>query len=51
MNATTKLVIVEEALRAIIRGCETRLKKGHDNGDAETLRIAQGALKHLTGGN
>lgn len=47
MNAQTKLVIAEEGLREIIRGCERRLQKGHDNGDAETLRIAKGLLQTL----
>lgn len=43
----TKLEVAKEALREIVRGCEYRLRKGHDEGDASTLRLAKDALKRL----
>lgn len=42
-----QLNTAREALREIMKGCEYRLRKGNDEGDASTLRIAKAALKEL----
>lgn len=44
-NASSETMeVLVDALKEIVRNCERRLRKGHDEGDASTLAVAKAAL-------